>query len=235
MSCGVPTSRTRDDRGVTAATERTGRGEASRPLRSWVRSAPGTHIWLLITAITSVVIAFSTEGLERFLLHRTSSNIHELAAHPLQSLVTSSFWIENPSSFLLYAVLFEVFHAPVERWLGTPRWLFTVATAHICATLISQKVVLVSIENHEVPRRMAHVVDIGVSYGLAASVGILTYRIPRPWRWLYLAGALAFFGLPLATVGSYTDLGHAIALAIGLACWPLTRVGDDGPRRTPGP
>ncbi|GAA1358945.1 rhomboid-like protein [Streptomyces beijiangensis] len=200
-----------------------GQPEPSHPLRSWIRSTPGTHIWLLVIVITSIVIELSTEGLERFLLERNSSNIVQLTAHPVQSLLLSAFWIENPSSVLLYLVLFETFHAPVERWLGTLRWLFVVAIAHIAATLISQKIVLMSIQNHEVPRRMAHVVDIGVSYGLAASIGILTYRVHGRFRWLYLAGAVAFFGIPLATGGTYTDLGHAAALAIGLACWPLTK------------
>ncbi|MFB7586647.1 rhomboid-like protein [Streptomyces sp. NPDC056169] len=192
-------------------------------MRSWVRSSPGTHVWLLVIAITSLVIALSPDGLEAYLLHRNSSNLHQLAHHPVRALLGSAFWIENPADLLLYAVLFELFHAPVERWLGTPKWLFVVATAHIAATLISQQLVLDAIRDHDVPRSMAHVVDIGVSYGLAASVGILTYRLPRPWRWFYLAGAVAFFLVPLVTGRTYTDLGHAISLAIGLACYPLTR------------
>ncbi|WP_405999782.1 rhomboid-like protein [Streptomyces sp. NBC_00829] len=223
---------------MTSASDRTGQGEPSRPVSSWIRAAPGTHIWLLIIAVTSLVIEFSSEGLERYLLHRSSSNIHELSEHPLQSLLTSAFWIENPSSLLLYVFLFEVFHAQVERWVGTARWLFTVATAQIAATLISQRIVQLGIENQQVPARMAYVVDVGVSYGLAASVGILTYRIPRPWRWLYLAGALAFFGVPLATGGTFTDIGHAIALGIGLSCRPLTPKRGAGksvaPNRRPG-
>ncbi|GAA0352054.1 rhomboid-like protein [Streptomyces blastmyceticus] len=192
-------------------------------ITAWVRSTPGTHIWLLIIGVTSLVIAAASRDLEMFLLHRNSSNIHELNKHPLQSLLISGFWIENPSSFLLYVVLFEIFHANVERWIGTLRWLFTVAVAHIVATLVSQEVVLLSIQHHSLPRSMKHVVDIGVSYGLAAAAGILTYRVPRPWRWLYLAGAVLFFAVPLVTGGTYTDVGHAIALAIGLACGPLTR------------
>ncbi|MDT9691967.1 hypothetical protein Q5762_27285 [Streptomyces sp. P9(2023)] len=206
-------------------------GEPSRPIRSWVRSSPGTHVWLLVIAITSVVIALASDGLEHYLLHRNSSNLYQLSHHPVRALLGSAFWIENPAAFVLYAVLFEVFHAPVERWLGTLRWFVVVATAHIAATLISQKVVLEAIQDHDVPRSMAHVVDIGVSYGLAASAGILTYRIPRPWRWLYLAGAVAFFAVPLCTNHTYTDLGHAISLAIGLAFWPLTR--GVGPRGKP--
>ncbi|MEU3370716.1 rhomboid-like protein [Streptomyces sp. NPDC006660] len=207
--------------------------EPSRPIRAWLRSTPGTHIWLLSIAITSLVIQLSTRELERFLLHRNSSNIHELTKHPVQSLFTSAFWIENPSSLLLYLVMFEVIHGTVERWLGTLRWLCTVGIGHVVATLISQEYVLWSIQNQHLPKRLAHamshVVDIGVSYGLAASAGILVYRLPRPWRWFYLAGVLAFFGVPLATGGTFTDLGHVTALAIGFACWPLTR--DAAPRK----
>ncbi|QES49105.1 hypothetical protein DEJ50_16115 [Streptomyces venezuelae] len=197
--------------------------EPSRPVRSWVRSSPGTHIWLLIIAVTSLVVALVPEQPEHLLLHRNSSNIHELDQYPIRSLVTSAFWIENPASLALYALLFEVFQAPVERWLGTLRWLVIIATAHIAATLASQKLVLMAIEDHRAPRSMAHVVDIGVSYGLAAAIGVLTYRLPHPWRWPYLIGAVALFGIPLLTGATFTDFGHAIALAVGLLAWPLTR------------
>ncbi|MGW7435914.1 rhomboid-like protein [Streptomyces sp. NPDC054849] len=197
--------------------------EPSRPLRSWIRSSPGTHIWLLIIAVTSIVVVIAPDQVDRVLLHRNSSNIHQLVQHPVRALLSSAFWIENPASLALYAVLFELFHAPVERWLGTLRWLVIVASAHVVATLISQRVLLAAIQDHRAPRSMTHVVDIGVSYGLAAAAGVLTYRIPSPWRWFYLAGAVAFFGIPLATGGTFTDLGHAIALSVGLLSWPLTR------------
>ncbi|WP_328926536.1 hypothetical protein OG429_19320 [Streptomyces sp. NBC_00190] len=197
--------------------------EPSRPIRSWIRSSPGTHIWLLIIAVTSVVVVIAPDRVEHVLLHRNSSNIHQLVQHPVRALLSSAFWIENPASLALYALLFELFHAPVERWLGTMRWLLIVATAHIVATLVSQKVLLMAIQDHRAPRSMTHVVDIGVSYGLAASIGVLTYRLPSPWKWFYLAGAVAFFGLPLVTGGTFTDLGHAIALCVGLLAWPLTR------------
>ncbi|MFD3531026.1 rhomboid-like protein [Streptomyces sp. NPDC058664] len=199
-----------------------------------MRSSPGTHLWLAVIAITGLVIALSPEGLDASLLHRSSSNLHELSHHPLRALLGSAFWIENPADLLLYAALFELIHAPVERWLGTPGWLLTVATAHVVATLVSQQVVLVAIRHHDVPRSMAHVVDIGVSYGLAASVGILTYRLARPWRWFYLAGAVAFFLAPLAADRTYTALGHAISLATGLACHPLTRGKPVAPEQGPG-
>ncbi|MFF3743595.1 rhomboid-like protein [Streptomyces kronopolitis] len=190
--------------------------------KEWVRSSPGTHIWLLVIGVTSLVVASASEGLGEFLVHRTSSNIHELNEHPLPSLLISGFWIERPASFLLYVVMFELLHANVERWTGTTRWLLTVGGAHIAATLASQELVLLAIEGHRLPRSMTHVVDIGVSYGLAAAAGVLTYRLRPPWRYGYLAVVLVFFGIPLLTGASFTDFGHAIALTMGFAAWPLT-------------
>jgi hypothetical protein len=197
--------------------------EPSRPVRSWIRSSPGTHVWLLVIAITSVIVVIAPEPVEHVLLHRNSSNIHELVKHPIRALISSAFWIANPASLVMYAVLFEVFHAPVERWLGTLRWVVIVATAHVVATLVSQRVLFTAIQDHRAPSSMTHVVDIGVSYGLAASIGVLTYRLPGPLKWIYLACTVAFFGLPLATGGTFTDLGHAIAVTVGLLAWPLTR------------
>lgn len=204
---------------------------AKDAVKDWVRSSPGTHIWLLVIGITSLVIASASEGLGQFLIHRTSSNIHELNEHPLPSLLISGFWIERPSSFLLYVVMFELLHANAERWMGTMRWLLTVGGAHIAATLASQELVLLAIEGHRLPRSMTHVVDIGVSYGLAAAAGVLTYRLLPPWRYGYLAAVLIFFGIPLTTGASFTDFGHAIALTMGFAAWPLTPTAAAGGKR----
>ncbi|MFB6439653.1 rhomboid-like protein [Streptomyces sp. NPDC056411] len=201
-------------------------------VRDWVRSTPGTHIWLLIIGVTSLVIASASEGLEQFLIHRTSSNIHELNEHPLPSLLISGFWIERPGSFLLYVVLFELLHANVERWVGSWRWLLTVGGAHVAATLASQELVLLAIEGHRLPRSMTHVVDIGVSYGLAAAAGLLTYRLRLPWRYGYLIGVLVLFGIPLITGATFTDFGHAIALTMGFAAWPLTPAATGEERET---
>jgi rhomboid family protein len=78
---------------------------------------------------------------------------------------------------------------------------------------------------------LAYTIDIGVSYGLAGVVGVLTYGIPRPWRWGYLAGILAFFAFPVLRGGTFTDLGHLTALLIGLCCYVLTPPGRARLRR----
>ncbi|MFG1805321.1 rhomboid-like protein [Streptomyces sp. NPDC049040] len=188
----------------------------------WARSSPGTHIWLVILAATSAVMALAPPDVRSHLLHHFSTNLIELHRHPIRVLIGSAFWIQTPSGFAFYTVLFEVVHAPAERWLGTWRWLFTAATAHIGATLVSQKAVFFGIRDDRLPHSLAHTVDIGVSYGLAGVVGVLAYRVPRPWRWFYLAAVLGFFAYPLLDDGTYTDLGHLTAVLIGLGCHAVT-------------
>ncbi|SHL67731.1 rhomboid-like protein [Actinacidiphila paucisporea] len=200
--------------------------DVRRLAAQWVRSSPGTHTWLAILAVTSTVMALAPSDVRSYLLHRFSTNLVELHRHPIRVLIGSAFWIETPSGFLFYAVLFELVHAPAERWLGTWRWLFTAASAHVGATLLSQKAVFFGIRDDRLPHSLAHAVDIGVSYGLAGVVGVLTYRVARPWRWAYLAAILGFFAYPLLTDAraTYTDLGHLTAALIGLCCHAVTPV-----------
>lgn len=195
-------------------------------------ATPGTHLWLLVLAITSGVVAVASPQARAYLLHHVSTNLVELRGHPVRVLIASALWIETPSGFAIYFVLFYLVHAPAERWLGTWRWVAVVATAHVGATLISQRAVRFGIHYDRLPRSLAHTVDIGVSYGLAGVVGVLTYRVPRPWRWGYLAAVLAFFAVPVLNGGTFTDLGHLTALLIGLACYALTP--DPGPRSPRG-
>lgn len=219
---------------------RSGVRPALRLVVSWVRSTPGTHIWLLILAANSGALAVVSPEVRSFLLHHNSTNLVELSAHPVRVLIVSALWIESPAGLAIYFALFELVHAPAERRLGTARWLAVVAAAHVGATLISQQAVLMGIQHDRLPRSLAYTVDIGVSYGLAGIVGVLTYCLPRrPWplRLLYAATALGFFGYPLLSADrTFTDLGHFSAVLIGFACYPLTpqvrRAGAQGPRRS---
>ncbi|MFF7675595.1 rhomboid-like protein [Actinacidiphila glaucinigra] len=229
----------------TAGTAGTGRrrsaprGAAARvvgpDVRAWVRSTPGTHIWLLVLAATSCVMAAAPPDLRSFLLQQNSTNLAELGSRPVRALLGSALWTESPASFGLYALCFEAVHAPAERWLGTRRWLGVAALAHAGASVLSQQAVLLGIHAGRLPASLARTVDIGVSYGLAGVVGILAHRVRPPWRLPYLLAAAGFLAYPLVTPGrTYTDLGHVIALLIGFACRGLTPRGRaaPGPRRS---
>ena len=81
----------------------------------------------------------------------------------------------------------------------------------------------------EARSRLIDARDIGVSYFVVGIVGVLTYHVPRRWRWVYLVGAVAVFGVSLAVKRDFTQLGHFSALLIGLACYPLARALQRGP------
>ncbi|MEW1547720.1 rhomboid-like protein [Streptomyces tsukubensis] len=201
-----------------AAAVRTGAARA----RAYVRSAPGTYLWLAVLFVTTVLVHFMSPEFETEFLRRRSTNIEQLSTDPLRVLISSALWIDG-GGWLSYAVLYSVFHAPAERWLGTLRWAVVAVTAHVLATFASQGALLWAIRHGLAPESAADTLDFGVSYALAGVVGVLVYHIAAPWRYVYLAGVLIVYGLPLVTGHTFTDLGHFVSVLIGLACVPLTR------------
>jgi hypothetical protein len=188
----------------------------------YVRSAPGTYVWLGILFVTTVALHHMSPEFEQDFLRQRSTNIHELSNNPVRVLFASAMWIDG-GHWLPYAVLYSVFHAQAERWLGTARWLMVCVAAHVLATLISEGALLWAIKHGMAPQSAVNTLDIGVSYPLAGVIGVLAYRIVVPWRYPYLAVVLMVYGVPLATRRTFTDLGHFTSLLIGLACYPLAR------------
>lgn len=193
-----------------------------RSAGSWIRSAPGTYIWLTALFVTTVIVHQMSPAFEEDFLRQRSTNIHELSQNPVRVLISSAFWIDG-GTWLPYAVLYTVFHAPAERRLGTPRWLTVAATAHVLATLVSEGLLAWGIRHGHAPATAVNSLDVGVSYALAGVVAVLTYYVARPWRYVYLFAVLVIYGVPLVTGATFTDVGHFTAALIGLACHPLTR------------
>lgn len=189
---------------------------------AYVRSAPGTYIWLAILFVTTVALHHMSSEFEQQFLRQRSTNIRELSDNPVRVLVASAMWIDG-GHWVPYAFLYTVFHAPAERWLGTVRWLAVCVAAHVLATLISEGALLKGIHDGIAPHSAVNTLDIGVSYALAGVITVLAYRIVTPWRYPYLAAVLLVYGLPLTESPTFTDLGHFVAALIGLGCYPLVR------------
>lgn len=197
-----------------------------RVVWNYVVSAPLTYGWLIALAVTTIVQHLLTGNqLHSILLHRYT-NIHALATDPLGVLFSSLFWIDG-KSLEPYLVMFTLFLAPAERWLGQLRWLTVGLSSHIVATYISEGLLYLAIELNQASQRSVRAHDIGVSYFLVGVMGILTYHIARPWRWGYLGVLLLIFGFPVLLMDrielSFTAIGHFAALLIGLALYPMAR------------
>lgn len=201
---------------------------AARRVWAYVRSAPGTYIWLAVLLVTTIVMRqFSPHYEHRFVLHH-STNLHELSHNPVRVLISSALWIDG-RHWWPYLILYTLFHAPAERWLGTVRWLAVAAISHVGATYISQSVVYYDIRHGTAPQSAAFISDIGVSYALAGVEGVLTYLIPSPWRYVYVVVLLGYYAEPILRNSGYTgftNIGHFTALLLGLACFPMTRGRD---------
>lgn len=187
----------------------------------YVHSAPLTYLWLAVLLVTTVIQALAGRKLHTMLLEQ-STNLHHLATDPLEVLFASLLWIDG-KDWAPYLVLFTLFLAPAERWLGHLRWLTVGLTAHIGATYLSEGVLYLLINLHQEAEWLTYARDIGVSYFLVGVMAVLTYHIAVPWRWLYLAGLVLIFTVPLALHPDFTAIGHVAAILIGLCCYPLTQ------------
>ncbi|MDH6518224.1 hypothetical protein M2163_004793 [Streptomyces sp. SAI-135] len=189
---------------------------------AYIRSAPGTYVWLAVLFVTTVALHHMSPEFEEEFLRQRSTNIRELSSDPVRVLVSSAMWIDS-GHWLPYVVLYSLFHAPAERWLGTARWLAVCAAAHVLATLIGEGALLWGIRHAMAPASAVNTLDIGVSYALAGVIAVLVYRIPRPWRYVYGFAVLVVYAVPLVTGRTFTDLGHFASVLIGFGCRPLVR------------
>jgi hypothetical protein len=188
----------------------------------FVSSAPLTYLWLIVLLITTIIQRTASRRHLHFLLVHDSTNIRHLATDPLDALFSSLLWIDG-RYWTPYLVLFSLFLAPAERWLGQIRWLTVGLTTHIVATYISEGILYLEIQHHVEPEKLIHARDIGVSYFMVGVIAVLAYHVVPPWRWVYLAVLITVFTVPLIIDANFTAIGHFSAIFIGLLFYPMTR------------
>jgi len=187
----------------------------------YARSAPGTYVWLAALLATTILLDHLAPDFRETFLVRRSTNLHELEHRPVRVLIDSAFYIDG-SSWWPYLVLYSVFHAQAERWLGTLKWLLVAAIAHVGATYISEGDLYWLINHALAPASERRVLDVGVSYALAGIEAVLVYKLVRRWRIPYAAALLAYYGAPLFSAErTFTNLGHFSSVLLGFACYPL--------------
>jgi len=197
----------------------------------FVASAPLTYSWLIALLVTTIIKdnLLTRRQLHTLVVDDSSTNIRNimhLAWDTPAVLMDSLLWIDG-QYWTPYLVLFTLFLAPAERWLGRLRWLTVGLTSHVLATYISEGILYFAIRYHDAPRWLVNGRDIGVSYFLVGVIAVLSYRIARPWRWGHLVVLFVIFGIPLITMNHHvlnlTAIGHFTAILIGLCFYPMAR------------
>ncbi len=189
---------------------------------SYVRSSPATFVYAAVLMVTTWVVAGSNQRLADALLREQSTNLANLRHHAIDALVRSAFW--SGTSYALPTIaLLAVVLAPAEFWLGTRRAVAVFAIGHVGATLLTAAGIAIALHFGAAPRGIERTIDVGISYGTYCIAGVLTYRLPRPWRYAWAVGLLAIFSAESAASGEFSNYGHLVSVLLGLACYPLTR------------
>lgn len=184
------------------------------------RRTPFTFWYLVVLLISTIVLRSVGPDTARRLLEWSSTNVAELSEHPVRVLLFSALWLPG-LIWAPYAVVYTVVLAPLERTVGA-RWTALVfASGHLLATLLTELPVAILLWLGHLGQQWETVLDVGVSYGVATTMGAaLGLLLPR-WRWPILAAIEAWTLLVLALHPDMTSAGHLIALNLGLLWWPL--------------
>ncbi|MFF7456023.1 rhomboid-like protein [Kitasatospora sp. NPDC008115] len=204
--------------------------------------------YLAVVGATTAFASLADPDLVQRLQEASSSDGHNLLSHPLRALLLSGFWVAG-TDWVPYLWTFALTVAPLERRVGPARAAVVFAAGHIGATLLSQGVVIVAVESGRLgPAAMDHL-DIGVSYGVLASLGALAGLLRPGGRAvaLGLAGALIVEQIA-GDRDLVTGVGHPAALLTGVALWRWLRRWDghrpcrtrlgasaERPRKAPAP
>jgi hypothetical protein len=137
-----------------------------------------------------------------------STNVHNLAHDPLRVLGASAFWVGGTRLPWKVGVRFLLVMARADRWVGTGRWLLAFAAGHVGATLVTVSGIAYGIHAGWLGQGLTTVSGVGVSYGFFAVAAVLTYRIPRPWRWVWAGTLIGYLSVTAAVEATFTEYGH---------------------------
>lgn len=168
-------------------------------------------------ALTAVSVALVVRGprVREHVVGLTSTNLHNLGHGHLATLFGSAFITDaGPMWFWLPGLVCLL--ALAELIWRSGRMALVFVTGHVGATLLVAAGLTAAIEVGWLPLSISRASDVGVSYGAVAVLGALTAAVPRQWRPVWIAWWLPI-GIVSAALGEdFTDVGHSIALVLGM-------------------
>ncbi|MFJ2575721.1 rhomboid-like protein [Kitasatospora aureofaciens] len=196
------------------------------------RRNPFAFGYLAVVGATTAFGKLANPDLVLRLQEASSSDGHNLLHHPLRALLLSGFWVAG-EVWMPYLWGFAFTVAPLERRVGSRRAAAVFAIGHVTATLLSQAVVITAVEAGRLESAAMDYLDIGVSYGVLASLGALAGLLSWRGRLLALGSAATLIAEQIATENDLvTAVGHPAAVLTGVALWRWLRRGPGRPLRS---
>jgi hypothetical protein len=169
---------------------------------------------VIVTCVTVALYALGPQVQDRVIGH-VSTNLHNLSRGHFGTLLDSAFVIDAGPIYVWLPGLVCLLALAELMW-GSVRLMVAFAVGHIGATLLVAAGLTAAVELSWMPVSVSRATDVGMSYGATAVLGLLTTALPRRWRPAWIGWLLAA-GVGVVAVGrDFTDVGHAVALALGM-------------------
>jgi hypothetical protein len=169
---------------------------------------------VIVTCVTVALYALGPQVQDRVIRH-VSTNLHNLAHGHFGTLLGSAFVIDAGPIYVWLPGLVCLLGLAEVMWGGV-RLVVAFAAGHVGATLLIAAGLTAAVELGWLPVSVSRATDVGMSYGATAVLGSLTTAIPPRWRPAWIGWLLAA-GVGVVAVGrDFTDVGHAVALALGM-------------------
>jgi len=194
---------------------------------SWlttVRVTVGYAATLVAVAMTLLILG---PGAQDIVVRRMSTNLHNLVHGNVGTLLGSAFVTENGPIYVWLPGLFCLLALAELLW-HSGRLVLTFSLGHIGATLIVAVGLAAAIRFGWTPLSAARDADVGISYGATAVLGALTAAVPARWRPAWVGWWLAVGVVVLCAHRDFTDVGHIVALGLGMLLSLRFRSACDG-------
>ncbi|MEV5505377.1 rhomboid-like protein [Streptomyces orinoci] len=181
-----------------------------------LRRMPATTGYVgLLLATAGWLAGCSASQQARFMRH-ISSNVHHLEVGKWWTLFTSGLVVDGVPALLGISAVAVVLGMAEWRW-GTARAIGVFLAGHLLATLITEGSMWLMRLAHLLPGILTRARDVGISYGLVATLGcLLALGGERARRYGVPALAALLLGA-WAVDQELADAGHVVALFLGVA------------------
>jgi hypothetical protein len=190
-----------------------------------------TRVWVTVTyavilfCVTTTLSALGPITAGRVFQH-ASTNLHNLNHGHVGTLLGSAFVVDAGAPYLWLPGLVCLMGVAELLWRSR-RLVVAFAVGHIGATLLVAVGLTAAVKLGWLPVSITRAEDVGMSYGATAVLGTLTGAVPCRWRAMWIGGWLAVGASVVWVTSDFTDVGHAVALVLGMAV--ATRFGEPGP------
>jgi len=179
-------------------------------------------LYPLVLLVASLAVAARPQGERDAALLWASTNLDNLADHPVRALALSAFLSDGDA--VAWSVLAAVGIAGVVAAAGPWRAVLVVVAAHLVGTAVSEGSLGVRVARGLAPAASRAVLDVGPSFVV---VGVLVTAVVAGVTWWWRGLALAGFALLAPTIfdglveGDVAAVGHVTAIVVGLLAGAL--------------